>query len=81
MSAGKVKIGIIGGTGIDNPDIFEDRQEKKVETPFGDPASSPIMTRTFLRSARDSNFPLQLNKAIKITPNLSNKLAIFSSEL
>lgn len=30
-----VKIGIIGGTGLDNPDIIEDREESTVITPFG----------------------------------------------
>jgi len=35
-----VKIGVIGGTGIDSPDILEDKQVKSVTTPFGDPASS-----------------------------------------
>ncbi|PSN31286.1 hypothetical protein C0J52_22287, partial [Blattella germanica] len=31
-------IGIIGGTGLDDPDILEDRQEKTVCTPFGSPS-------------------------------------------
>ena len=29
------QIGIIGGTGLDNPDILTDRTEKEVETPYG----------------------------------------------
>lgn len=33
-----VKIGIIGGTGIDSPDILQDKMEKHVETPWGKPA-------------------------------------------
>ncbi|KAF5300879.1 hypothetical protein FQR65_LT09041 [Abscondita terminalis] len=34
----KVKIGIIGGSGLDNPDILKNRTEKKVTTVFGDPS-------------------------------------------
>ncbi len=34
------KIGIIGGSGLDNPDILENASEKEVETPFGRPSSS-----------------------------------------
>ncbi|XP_013398545.2 S-methyl-5'-thioadenosine phosphorylase-like, partial [Lingula anatina] len=33
-----VKIGIIGGSGLDNPDILEGRTEKSVNTPFGKPS-------------------------------------------
>lgn len=29
------KIGIIGGTGLDDPDILEGRTEKYVDTPYG----------------------------------------------
>ena len=29
------QVGIIGGTGLDNPDLLEDRAEKEVATPFG----------------------------------------------
>jgi 5'-methylthioadenosine phosphorylase len=39
-----MKIGVIGGTGLDNPEILEDYKEINVaETPFGKP-SSPIIT-------------------------------------
>lgn len=31
----KVKIGIIGGTGLDNPDIIEHRKENVISTPYG----------------------------------------------
>jgi len=37
-----VKIGIIGGTGLENPDFLKDFQEKDVETPFGKPSSKLI---------------------------------------
>jgi 5'-methylthioadenosine phosphorylase len=38
-----VKIGIIGGSGLDDPKILENPQEKQVETPYGKP-SSPLIT-------------------------------------
>jgi len=34
----KVKIGIIGGSGLDNPDILKNRREKQVTTIFGSPS-------------------------------------------
>jgi len=34
------KIAIIGGTGLENPDILKASDEKKVKTPYGDPSSS-----------------------------------------
>jgi 5'-methylthioadenosine phosphorylase len=33
-------IGIIGGSGLDNPDILLDPQDEKLSTPFGEPSSS-----------------------------------------
>jgi 5'-methylthioadenosine phosphorylase len=33
------KIGIIGGSGLDNPDILEDATSITVKTPYGDPTS------------------------------------------
>ncbi len=37
-----IKIGVIGGTGLDNPDILKDSREIKIEkTPYGKP-SSPL---------------------------------------
>jgi 5'-methylthioadenosine phosphorylase len=36
-----VKIGIIGGSGIDNPDIFKVDKEETIKTPYGDP-SAPL---------------------------------------
>ena len=35
-----LKIGIIGGSGLDDPDITQDADEIKVETPFGNPSST-----------------------------------------
>jgi|TARA_B100001971_G_C18239688_1_gene569893 5'-methylthioadenosine phosphorylase len=34
-----VKIGIIGGSGLDNPDILKDSKEIDVDTPYGKPSS------------------------------------------
>jgi len=36
-----VKIGIIGGSGLDNPDILKEVREEMVDTPYGKP-SSPL---------------------------------------
>ncbi|ESO92457.1 hypothetical protein LOTGIDRAFT_216998 [Lottia gigantea] len=33
-----VKVGIIGGSGLDDPNILENRQEKSVDTPYGKPS-------------------------------------------
>ncbi len=38
-----VKIGIIGGSGLDNPDILKDVEEIKVNTPYGKPTSSLML--------------------------------------
>ncbi len=37
-----VKIGIIGGSGLDDPDMFKDAREVKADTPYGKP-SSPLL--------------------------------------
>ncbi|MBD3313062.1 S-methyl-5'-thioadenosine phosphorylase [Candidatus Woesearchaeota archaeon] len=34
-----VKIGIIGGSGLDDPDILKDAKEVEVDTPYGNPTS------------------------------------------
>jgi len=38
-----LKIGIIGGSGLDDPDFMQNADEIKVDTPFGEP-SSTLMT-------------------------------------
>ncbi|MDM8554952.1 S-methyl-5'-thioadenosine phosphorylase [Desulfococcaceae bacterium HSG7] len=38
-----LKIGIIGGSGLDDPDFIQNADEIKVDTPFGEP-SSTLMT-------------------------------------
>lgn len=42
-AAGQVKIGIIGGSGLDDPDILEGRTEHFVDTPFGKPSDALII--------------------------------------
>lgn len=37
------KIGIIGGTGLDNPSLLQERQEKEVNTPYGKPSDKLIL--------------------------------------
>jgi len=34
-----VKIGIIGGSGMDDPQLMKDKNEKEVKTPYGKPTS------------------------------------------
>ncbi|KAG5874051.1 hypothetical protein JTB14_034627 [Gonioctena quinquepunctata] len=38
-----IKVGIIGGSGLDDPDILKNRREKKVSTPFGTPSDVLIL--------------------------------------
>ena len=39
MVKNMVKIGIIGGSGLDNPDILKDAKDIEVDTPYGKPTS------------------------------------------
>ncbi len=41
----KVKIGIIGGSGLDDPRLMKDMKEKKVKTPYGYPSSALTIGR------------------------------------
>lgn len=41
--ASKLKIGVIGGSGLETPEILENFSQKEVDTPFGKP-SSPLTT-------------------------------------
>ena len=43
MNKENIKIGIIGGSGLDNPKMLKNFSEKEVETPYGKPSSS-LMT-------------------------------------
>jgi 5'-methylthioadenosine phosphorylase len=38
-----IKIGIIGGSGLENPDILKHSRQESISTPYGDP-SSPLLT-------------------------------------
>ncbi len=40
-----IKIGIIGGSGLDNPNILENAKDVEINTPYGSP-SSPLKTGT-----------------------------------
>lgn len=39
----EIKVGIIGGSGLDDPDILENRQEKFVSTIYGSPSDALIL--------------------------------------
>ncbi|KAK9739009.1 Phosphorylase superfamily [Popillia japonica] len=41
-----IKIGIIGGTGLDNPEILKNRKEVKMTTRFGDPSDGVVIEVT-----------------------------------
>ena len=45
--AKNLKIGIIGGSGLENPEILENYQEVEVDTPFGKPSSKLIKGKLF----------------------------------
>jgi len=59
-----MKIGIIGGSGLDNPELIKNERDLEVETPFGLP-SSPLKTGTIgdkevvliSRHGREHTFP------------------------
>jgi 5'-methylthioadenosine phosphorylase len=38
-----IRIGIIGGSGLENPEILKDPEEKTISTPYGEP-SSPVLS-------------------------------------
>jgi len=38
-----VKVGIIGGSGLDNPELLQNFQEIEVETKFGKPSDNLIL--------------------------------------
>jgi len=38
-----IKIGLIGGTGLDNPDLLKDYRELELETPFGKTSASLVI--------------------------------------
>ncbi|MFA5127141.1 MAG: S-methyl-5'-thioadenosine phosphorylase [Patescibacteria group bacterium] len=40
MTSAKIKVGIIGGSGLDNPDLLTRQKSIDLDTPFGQPSSS-----------------------------------------
>jgi 5'-methylthioadenosine phosphorylase len=44
---GRLKIGIIGGSGLENPELLEDFKEIEVDTPFGKPSSKLITGKLY----------------------------------
>ena len=48
------QIGIIGGTGLSDPDILQERQEKVVSTPYGE-VRSPNFKRQMISCGDTSN--------------------------
>ncbi|MDA8077977.1 MAG: S-methyl-5'-thioadenosine phosphorylase [Nitrospiraceae bacterium] len=40
-----IKVGIIGGSGLDDPKLMKDIREKRVKTPYGSPSSSLAVGR------------------------------------
>jgi 5'-methylthioadenosine phosphorylase len=45
MSIKPIKIGIIGGSGLDDPKLLANFEEKEIETPFGAPAAKLVLGR------------------------------------
>ncbi len=64
-----IKVGIIGGSGLDDPDILKDAKEIPVETPYGNPTSvltcgsiEGIETAIIARHGKDhSIYPSKVN--------------------
>ena len=64
-----IKVGIIGGSGLDDPDILKDAKEIPVETPYGNPTSTlacgsieGVETAIIARHGKDhSIYPSKVN--------------------
>jgi len=67
-----VKIGIIGGSGLDNPDILEDVKELHISTPYGEPSSS---LKTGKIKGIDVVILARHNRGHSITPTKINNRA------
>lgn len=69
------KIGIIGGSGLDDPDILKNVEKHKITTPYGDPSStlhsgkiSGIETVLLARHGRQHQYsPSQVNNRANIS--------------
>lgn len=71
-----VKIGIIGGSGLDNPQILEESKEMQINTPYGKP-SSPLFSGKI--SGADVLILSRHGKSHTITPTkVNNKANIFA---
>jgi len=65
MSDKPVMIGVVGGSGMDNPELLKDYQVKTVKTPYGD-TSAPLITGTI--NGRPVVFLSRHNKDHSIMP-------------
>jgi len=72
--AKNLKIGIIGGSGLENPEILENYQEIEVSTPFGKPSSKLIKGKLF---GVDVVIISRHGKKHEIPPTHVNNRAIF----
>jgi len=66
------KIGIIGGSGLDNPDFIENYKELEVETPFGKPSSKLVIGKIY---GVDVVFLSRHGRKHEIPPTQVNNLA------
>jgi len=64
-----MKIGIIGGSGLDNPGLLENYEEKQVETKYGKPSSSIVCGKI---SGVDVCILARHGKKHNISPSLVN---------
>ena len=70
------KIGIIGGSGLDNPDFIENYKELEVETPFGKPSSKLVIGKIY---GVDVVFLSRHGRKHEIPPtHVNNKANIFA---
>jgi len=74
----KMKIGIIGGTGLDDPKLLENFHEEEVETPFGKP-SSPLTIGKIKNSDIEIIILARHGKKHEIPPTqINNRANIFA---
>ena len=71
-----MKIGIIGGSGLDSPELIKSYNECEIETPFGNPSSNIICGNI---SGVEVCFLSRHGKKHEITPtNVNNRANIFA---
>jgi 5'-methylthioadenosine phosphorylase len=71
-----MKIGIIGGSGLDDPSLLEDFEEVNIETPFGNPSSAISSGKI---SGVDVAILSRHGKRHEITPtNVNNRANIYA---